>query len=427
MTWYTRNKSGEALKQSPSLNTIILFIFSIGLVIGVAWGIFQFVKTNVSGEGFFIQWISLRSLVADGINPYSGEVTSRIQETVKYENSFAQGNPPRYTSPLYSGLVIFLFALIENNLIAHTLWLTAQLIAIFILLILSLKLTSWKPAWYIFFIFSLITVFSYHVLIPWLDGGISIWAALFLLVAFLAIRNNWNEVGGIFLGLATIQPQMTILVIVFALLWIASQKKRLLVVWFFMTLIFLFIIGLFLDPDWIMHYLRLLYNFSENFPPGNPGMLFRELWPGLGKQLGWLMTGVSGIILIIEWLIAFKKGFRWFLWTACLTIVISQWIGIPTIPGNFTGLILPLFLVSAMLTERWPQRGQWMAVLISAVLFVWEWVLLYNDLYSSEPTMQLNLIIPLPLILLIGLFWVRWWAIKPKRLLIEELRLGETY
>jgi hypothetical protein len=40
--------------------------------------------------------------------------------------------------------------------------------------------------------------------------------------------------------------------------------------------------------------------------------------------------------------------------------------------------------------------------------------------------MQLNLIFPLPLVLLIGLYWVRWWAVKPRRLLIEELRLSET-
>ena len=56
---------------------------------------------------------------------------------------------------------------------------------------------------------------------------------------------------------------------------------------------------------------------------------------------------------MIEWYLSIKKDFRWFLWVACLTMVISQWIGIPTIPGNFAGLILPLMLVSAMLTERW--------------------------------------------------------------------------
>jgi hypothetical protein len=90
-------------------------------------------------------------------------------------------------------------------------------------------------------------------------------------------------------------------------------------------------------------------------------------------------------------------------------------------------MILPFVLISALFIERWLRGGQWVAVLMAVVLFIWEWALLYFDLTSTQPKMQLNLIIPLPLILIIGLFWVRWWAITPRRLLIEELKLGESY
>jgi hypothetical protein len=427
VTWYTPNIHGEALNQSRSLIAVIVLILFVGLLVGLAWGNYIFSDKNISGEGFLVQWIGIHSLVTVGNSPYSNLVTAQIRETIKYQNSFTEGTPPSYTSPLFSGLIVFPFALIDNKILAHALWLTTQLIAIFIILIVGLKITDWKPAWYIFLLFSLFTTFSYHVFTPWLDGGLYIWAALFLTATFLAIRNNRNEVGGIFLALAAIQPQMTILVIIFTLLWGASKRNKLLILWFFITLISLSIIGSFLVPNWIMQYLQLIYNFSDNMPPGNLGMLFMDLWPGLGKQLGWMLTGVLGIILLLEWWLARKKDFRWFLWTACLTMVISLWIGIPVIPGNFAGLILPLILVSAMLTERWRRGGQWMAVLMAVVLFVWEWSILLNDFTSTQPGMQLNLLIPLPLILIIGLYWVRWWAIKPERLLIEEIRLGETY
>jgi hypothetical protein len=415
------------LNQSRSLTSAVGLIFLVGLVIGFVWGNYHFADNNIGGEGFLVHWIAIRSLLTDGNSPYSDLVTAQIQASTRYQNSFTEGNPPRYTSPLYSGIVFFPFALIENKTLAHALWLTAQLIAIFLILFVGLKITAWKPAWYIFLLFSMLTTFSYHIFIPWLDGGMAIWAALFLALTFLAIHNNWNEIAGIFLALAAIQPQMTILVIIFTLIWGVSKSNKFLIVWFFMTLIILSIIGSFLVPGWIMQYLKLIYNFSENFPPVNLGLMFRYLWPGLGKQLGWILTGVFGIILIIEWFFALKKNFRWFLWTACLTMVVSQWIGMPIIPGNFAGMILPLILVSAMLTERWPRGGQWIAVFMAGVIFVWEWVLLFRDLNSTQPGMQLNLIIPLPLIIIIGLYWVRWWAIKPKQLIIEELRLGETY
>ena len=160
---------------------------------------------------------------------------------------------------------------------------------------------------------------------------------------------------------------------------------------------------------------------------GNPGVLFLDLWPGLGKQIGWMLTGILMVILIFEWFFALRKDFRWFLWAACLTIVISQWIGIPTIPGNFTGLILPLILISAMLSEHWPNGGQWISVLFAFIIFVLEWAILIFDLNSSQPGMQLNLLLPLPLILFIGLYWVRWWAIKPKQMLIDEMRYSEIH
>ncbi len=180
-------------------------------------------------------------------------------------------------------------------------------------------------------------------------------------------------------------------------------------------------------PDWLLQYIRLLVNFSQNFPAGSPAVLFGNTWPGLGRQLGWLLSGIMGLLLLIEWWLALRREFRWYLWTTCLTIVISVWIGIPTIPGNLISMIVPLILVTAQLSERWPRGGNWAALLIIILLFFGEWALLFFDLNHVKPFSQLNLLIPLPLMLLIGLYWVRWWAIKPRRLLIEELKLGVSY
>ena len=415
------------MNQSRSLTSVLGFIIFAGLILGLVWGNYNFTKKDIGGGGFFVQWIGLRSLVTDGNSPYGDIVSSQILESAKIESNFSSVNSLRYTAPLFSGVVVFPFALIKNSTLAHAFWLAAQLVAIFLILLIGLKLTAWKPRWYIFLFFSLLTILSYHVMLPWLNGGMSIWVSFFLVLAILAICNNWYEIGGVLLAFASIEPQMIILVLVLILLWAGTHRKMLLIFWFFITLIFLSIIGLFLVPDWITQYIRIMYNFTANFPPGSLGMLFKDLWPGLGKQLGWLISGVLVVILIIEWWLTMRKDFRHFFWTVCLTLVISQWIGIPTIPGHLTGLLLPLILVAAMLTERWPRGGQWVAVSIGVVLFAWEWALFFMNISSTDPGNQMNLIVPLPLVILISLYWVRWWVIKPKRLLIEEMRLGETY
>ena len=415
------------MKKHRSLASILVFLSAVVLIIGLGWGNYNFAKQDIAGEGFTLQIISIRSLITSGTSPYNDSNTLEIRKFVPKENSFVPGNPPKYSSPLFSGILVFPFALIGNNTLAHAVWLTAQLIAIFVIVLISIKTTAWKPSWYIFLLFLLFTIFSYHVFFPWFDGGLSIWAALFLTCAFLAISTNRNELAGILLALSAIQPQMVILVCVFTLIWAGSHQRRLVILWFFITIIFLSVVALLLVPDWIIQYIRLVFKFQQNFPPGSPEVLFAHIMPGLGKQMGWLLSGVSAAILLVEWWLALKRDFRWMLWTASLTIVISQWIGIPTIPANYAGLLLPLILISATFIERWPRGGQWVAVLMASLLFIWEWALFYVDLTSTQPLMQINLIIPLPLILLIGLYWVRWWALKPRRLLIEELKLGGSY
>ncbi len=393
---------------------------------GLVWANFRFTRNNISGEGFSIQWIAVQSLAKTGADPYSEQVTTQIRSTVDKEDSFVEDRFPKYTSPLYSGVVMFPFTLIGDTTLAHALWMTAQLIAIFLIVLLCQRFTAWKAAWYSFLVFSLATVFSYHSVIPWMDGGLSIWAAFFLALALATLASNRNEVAGFFLALALVQPQMVILPVIFTLIWAVSKKRTVLVLWFFITLILLSVIALFLQPDWVIQYVRLIYHFANNFPPGSPGVFFSSTYPGLGKQLGWMISGLAILVLLVEWVLAFRKDMRWFLWTACLTMVLSQWVGIPTTPGNFIQLIIPLALICALLVERWPRGGQWVGILLPIVLFAWEWAIYYLDLISAHPENQLNLIFPLPILSLLGLYWVRWWAAKPRRLLMEELRLSET-
>ncbi len=415
------------MKQSFLLAPVGVIILLLLVLAAMVFVSVRFSSNNIYGEGFAVQWLSIRALVTTGDNPYSDQVSGQISQLPLAQAGYVPGNPPKYTSPLYSGVVVFPFTLIGDRNLAHALWLSAQLIAIFLIILVSLRITSWRPPWYIFVLFSFFTIFSYHVVVPWLDGGLPIWSALFLVLAFLAISQKKYEMAGLLLALSFIQPQMVLLPLIFTLLWSVSQRKPVVVLWFFLTLVFLSIVGLLLVPDWIARYVRLLYNFGENFAPGSPGVLFKNTWPGLGTQLGWLLTGIVLLIMLIEWWAAWRKDFRWYLWTVCLTSVLSQWVGIPSLPAYLTSLLLPFILISAMLAERWPRAGGWVAVSLSILIFAWEWAVYYLDVTGAKPELQLNLIIPLPLLMLIGLYWVRWWAIKPRRLLVEELKLGESY
>ena len=161
-----------------------------------------------------------------------------------------------------------------------------------------------------------------------------------------------------------------------------------------------------------------------------------ELQPAwdAGRRLCYLVTGkrenfrlgVCGLLILllfVEWSFARNKEFRWFLWTGSLTLVASQWIGIQTDPGNFIVLFLPMVLTWAVFEEHWGRRGRPVIWLVMVITFAGLWALFLRTVnYAEQPLQNPIMFFPLPLFLLVVLYWVRWWAIRPVRLLIDDLR-----
>jgi len=128
-------------------------------------------------------------------------------------------------------------------------------------------------------------------------------------------------------------------------------------------------------------------------------------------------------LIFVEWRAALRKDFRWFLWTACITIVITNLIGIHTATENYIAMFPGLVLVLAVWDERWRRLGQWMGFILILVLLVGLWVLFISTIqFGGQPIQHPVMFFPLPVLLVGGLYWVRWWAIHPPRLFLEEFR-----
>jgi len=118
-----------------------------------------------------------------------------------------------------------------------------------------------------------------------------------------------------------------------------------------------------------------------------------------------------------------KKDFRWVLWTGCLTLTISPWIGLPVELDDLVLLLLPLILVLSVWEERFGTQGYWIAATVPVLLLLGLWLLDFRASNAMFPQRAMDaLIFPMPLLILIGLYWVRWWAIRPVRTYIEDLR-----
>ncbi len=86
------------------------------------------------------------------------------------------------------------------------------------------------------------------------------------------------------------------------------------------ALISLILMGMVFIPDWPLQNLREMQRYTGYSPPTTAGAAFALWWPSVGRQLGWVLTILISILLISEWWLAHRKDYRWFLWTACLTL-----------------------------------------------------------------------------------------------------------
>jgi len=415
----------------PSISPIIRFIFLLlvfSLVIGgLSWVNYRFSVENPGGSDFLVHWVGTRAMLMEGISPYSDIVARRIQ-TIAYGRPAQPGEHElRVAYPLYSVILFLPFSLISDFTIARTAWMTFLEIALVSFSLLSARLTGWRPARWVMIIFILFSLFWYHGARPLINGNAVIVVALLLAGVFIALKNGSDELAGILLGFSTIKPQIVILVITYVFFWSISVRRWRVVLWTIITIVFISILAMFFIPDWPLQNLWEVLRYPSYNPPGTPGAVFAAWWPATGNKLSWGLTGILVLLLGGEWLASRRKEFHWFLWTACLTLTADQWIGIQTDPGNFIVLLVPLVLIFAMWEKRLRRAGVIAAIGSMLILFAGLWLLFLGTIdYGYQPQQSPVMFFPFPLFLLVGLYWVRWWAMKPARMPLEELRGVES-
>lgn len=402
---------------------VVLAILSL-----LGWGRFnyQLASQGTMSEEFVVNWVAARALIMDGDSPYQPEVTRTILTVLGTSSTSDLGRVPQFTSPLYLILLILPFAIIDDLSVAQAVWMSLQQVVLAVLILLAVHLSPAKPGRVVFSLLVLTTFLGYHAVAPIFYGSTILLATLLLLLALLSIQNGREEIGGALLGLSTIQLPYVVLPVALILLWTLGHRKHLVILWFFAILVLLTVLGIFIVSDWPLQYLRILFRYPLYYPASSPGAAFRVWWPGIGNLMSWVLTILTVFVLLFEWWGALRGEFRLLLWVTCLTLAIGMWTGLPAIPQNLILLLLPLIICVSAWSERWGPVGSVIAIISLLIVFTWEWWLVHGNMDSRHPVDSLKLLLPLPVICLIGLYWIRGVVVHPKRLLIDEIRSREN-
>lgn len=377
----------------------------------------RYVSDHPGETNFLVPWLAARTFLTYGDNPYSIPAAQRAQ-VIHYGRLAAEGEDPLILGiPFLVELFYFPFALIPDYNFARAAWMTVLQAALIYLAVISLNLVGWKPARTLFpvlLVFSVLWIYGY---LPLAESRGTILVALAIAGAFIAMRAQLDELAGALLIFPLFKPDMAGLLVLYVVGWAIINRRGRILAGMLMSLVLLTAISFFILWDWFSPFINGQVSTFKYNPGITPGGIFSTWWPVVGPRLGWALTGVMLVIFIAEWQAAKHKDFRHFLWTASLTLAGTPLLGIPIHPQDYVLLFLPLVLLLAIMAERWSKPGKWgLPGLTLVIIFLLPWVMESLFSLNGDPGSFLKIFsLVFPFVLVIGLYWIRWWAVRPPR------------
>jgi|GEM_PF-6657017 len=395
------------------------------VILGLAlllWGSYQLAQSHPVGVEFNAGWTATRLYLSEGVDPYGSRTNQAIQRNAEIHAGELDIEAPLYSQPFYAVLVYVPYALIDNYQLALALWLTSNALVLLVLGWLGLRLTQWRPPWPIVAVFMLFALTWPLTLYPLLRGQVSILAVLLAAMALWLLKTERNALGGVALALSSIEPFSVAVWLPVVFIWTISTRRWRFVVAFFIAQVVLVAGSVALQSDWLFQYLRqviverglMASDLSVSFISG--------FNPELEQGLNWAMQAFLGLLVLLEWWRVAGKDFHWFLWVTGLTFAGGSFLAVTGL-GRFA-LLLPAF---ALAGDIWAYRmktvGRALPLVLLALLWFGLWLPFPGNipaLLEDSPSRAASLWVPG--VTLLALYWVRYWALRPRQLMVERLR-----
>jgi hypothetical protein len=108
-------------------------------------------------------------------------------------------------------------------------------------------------------------------------------------------------------------------------------------------------------------------------------------------------------------------------WTACLALALTPLLGFAIFPANHIAFLPAVLLVFSLAWERWRDRRVPVLFLLAVAVIVISYGLYYLTLISTI-RLYVDLLRSLPpLLTVLALYWMRWWAVRPPRIWADQI------
>lgn len=394
----------------------------IGVRIGIAFFVlvaigalgfvnYRFASEAPGGNDFLPRWVGTHAWLQDGTSPYARSVTLEAQRMIYGRPADpSQGEDvAHFVYPMPAIIFFIPFGLMPYTL-ARAVWMTLLEVCLPILAILGLGIAKWRPKPWLTAVLVLLSILWYHGLRAVIVGQFAVFEAVLIAGAFLAVQRERDALAGILLALSLAKPQMSFLIIPYVLLWAFSRRKWAIIIWAFAFLALWVGASLLLIPDWPLQWLRQILEYPAYTDIGSPISILAGLVPPASDWLNRILSGALVLYMFWEWYLARDQRDNWFQWTAAMTLVVTNLVAFRTATTNYVVLLPVWMLIFSVLVQRWDQGGVVATALTSLALILGPWALFLTTVQARTESAMMYL--PLPILTLLGLWWIRWWKLR---------------
>lgn len=419
------------VSKSPRLTPRELRVLGlIGLVAAIIVSVWAGANIGISrsvagGGGFLVMWEAARGFLFTHAAPY-GDSVARLTQNLAYGRSALPGENPYFlTMPFFLLPVYFPFGLIADPVVARGLWMFVAELALIATAFLIFQLIEWEPRRFFLAMFALLAIFNYYSVTALLDGNSSVLVGLMYLAILYAYAIEQDELVGALFVFTLFHWEIGLPFQLLMIWKVFDEKRSRVLSGFGMTIFILLALSFLLYPGWPGPFVSAnLTALSSKFGVST-GVVFSSLWPAYSV---WLTRGLLALLVLVlafEWSSARRADFRHFVWVVCLTLAATPLLGFRIEIGDLVVLFPGLALIFAAATDRW-RVGYWLTILLLLIVLLLPWGLFTRWIFFQSQNALDWLFLFLPTFTILGLYWTRWWFLRPPRTWLDHVHSLEA-
>lgn len=394
--------------RARALGIILLALF----VVLNTWATWQFFTRPLpGGNDFLTHYGAWEAYLRYGDSPYSDDAALHTQRAIYGRPALPGEDQNRMVYPFYSIVIHGPFALIEDYPLARALYMTLSQLALWVGVILCLRLFHWLPPARLLAFVLLWALLYYHVARGILIGQFAILAFGALAATLFFLQRKQDALAGAIFLVTTIKPTLVVLVAPFLLLWSVTRRRWNFVIGFAATLTLFTVGGLVVLPTWISDWFYRVTLYSEYTHNQCPVWTIALLGPAVTA----IYVSALTLLLLWSWRRALQAGDnREFYWTLGLTLIVTNLISPRAATTDYVLMLVPTLGLFAAL-DRTPRWGRIALIALLTISLIGLWGLHIATVQDNWE--QAVMYLPWPFAL--GVVWV-----VCRRWLLDKLGVG---